>query len=137
MLAARHGSGILVEPWRAQLSDGDSTAAWDAFIHRYQRLIIATIRHVARDHDDVMDVFARVCEALRADDLARLRRFDDAPEQRRARFSTWLVAVVHNITIDWIRARDGRSRNNAPPDLSPLGLRIFQYVITEGRSHVE
>jgi len=54
----------------------------------------------------VMDVFARVCEALREDDLRRLRSWAEQP-QHRARFTTWLVTVVRHLTVDWFRHRDG------------------------------
>jgi len=124
-----------MEPWRAKLDEGDSVAAWDLFIEQYRRLIFATIKQLARDHDDILDVFARVCEALRADDLARLRRYTEC-EGKRARFSTWIVTVVRNQTIDWLRQRDGRPRHSPPPALSPLQEQIFEHV-TNGRSHVE
>ena len=124
-----------MEPWRAKLDESDADAAWDLFIEHYRRLIFATIRQLARDHDDILDVFARVCEALRADDLARLRRYTESAEQR-ARFSTWLVTVVRNQAIDWFRQRDGRPRTSAPSTLSPIQQQIFEHV-TNGRSHVE
>jgi RNA polymerase sigma factor (sigma-70 family) len=124
-----------MEPWRAKLDESDSVAAWDLFIEQYRRLIFATIKHLARDHDDILDVFTRVCDALRADDLARLRRYTES-EGQRARFSTWLVTVVRNQTIDWLRQRDGRPRQSPPPALSPIQEQIFEHV-TNGRSHVE
>ena len=104
-----HKSVSSMEPWRAKLDESDSVAAWDLFIEQYRRLIFATIKQLARDHDDILDVFTRVCEALRADNLARLRRYTDSAGER-ARFSTWLVTVVHNQAIDWFRHRDGRPR---------------------------
>src|SRR2546430_2078161 len=54
-----------MEDWMAQLQQAGPEAAWDLFLDRYRRLIFAAIRHYAQDYDDVMDVFARVCEALR------------------------------------------------------------------------
>jgi RNA polymerase sigma factor (sigma-70 family) len=124
-----------MEAWRAKLDESDSQAAWDLFIERYKDLIFAAIRQLARDHDDVLDVFARVCEALRADDLARLRRYTEFVGQP-ARFSTWLVTVVRNQTIDWLRERDGRSRPSVPSTLSPIQKQIFEHV-SNGRSHIE
>lgn len=124
-----------MEPWRAKLDESNSVAAWDLFIEHYRRLIFATIKQLARDEDDILDVFARVCEALRADDLARLRRYTESTEQR-ARFSTWLVTVVRNQAIDWFRQRDGRPRTSAPATLSPIQKQIFEHI-TNGRSHVE
>src|SRR5690349_23632778 len=78
-----------MESWAAELASGRADAAWDLFLDRYRRLIFAAIRHYAQDYDDVMDIFARVCEALREDDLARLRCYAEQPFHG-ARFSTWL-----------------------------------------------
>jgi DNA-directed RNA polymerase specialized sigma24 family protein len=125
------------EPWLAPLAAGQTEAAWDAFIGRYRRLIFAGIRHYAQDYDDVMEVFARACEALREDDFRRLREYAAQPVHR-ARFSTWLVTVVRHLTIDWFRQRDGRRRLPALAEgLPPLQRRIFEHVFLEGRSHVE
>jgi len=127
----------MVEPWIAPLKAGDPEAAWDLFLERYRRLIFGAIRHYTAEHDEVMDVFARVCEALRQDDFARLRRCASHVDTTRP-FSTWLVVVVHNLTIDWFRHRDGRPRlSSLAAALPPLRKRIFEYVFLEGRSHVE
>lgn len=127
----------MVEAWITSLEAGDLAAAWDHFVERYRRLIFAAIRHYAQDYDDVMDVFAHVCEALRDDDLRRLRSYVEQAAHR-ARFSTWLVTVVRNLTIDWFRRRDGRRRVSSVADgLPPLRRRIFECVFIEHRSHVE
>lgn len=127
----------MTEAWVVELRAGRPEVAWDLFLERYRRLIFAAIRHYAQDYDDVMDVFARVCEALREADLKRLRSFVDQPEHR-ARFSTWLVTVVRHLTIDWFRHRDGRRRLSVVADgLPPLQRTIFEHVFLERRSHVE
>ncbi|PYP57398.1 MAG: hypothetical protein DMD40_08650 [Gemmatimonadetes bacterium] len=126
-----------VEDWVAELERGRFDAAWDLFLDRYRRLIFAAIRHYAQDYDDVMDVFARACEALRADDLRRLRSWVEQPEHR-ARFSTWLVTVVRHLTVDWFRHRDGRRRLSVvAEELPPLRRRIFELVFLDQRSHIE
>lgn len=126
-----------MEPWVAELNAGRSEAAWDLVVTRYRRLIFASIRHYAQDYDDVMDVFARVCEALREDDLRRLRVWASELHPQ-AQFSTWLVTVVRNLTIDWFRQRDGRHRISALADtLPPLRRRIFEHVFLQRRSHIE
>lgn len=126
-----------MDAWIGELQRGSSDAAWDAFLERYRRLIFAAIRHYAQDYDDVMDVFARVCESLRADDLRRLRSWTDQTEHR-ASFSTWLVTVVRNLTIDWFRVRDGRHRVSAMAERMPaLQRAIFERVFVDGRSHLE
>lgn len=121
----------------AELARGRPEHAWDLFLDRYRRLIFAAIRHYAHDHDDVMDVFARVCEALREDHLKRLRQYTERLEHK-ARFSTWLVTVVRHLTVDWFRHRDGRKRLSALAEsLPPLRRRIFEQVFLNRRSHVE
>lgn len=127
----------MTEDWAAELRQGQPDRAWDLFVTRYRRLIFAAIRHYAQDYDEVMDVFARVCEALREDDLRRLRSWVEAPTHR-ARFSTWLVTVVRHLTIDWFRERDGRRRLPAvAEDLPVLQRQIFEHVFLDRRSHVE
>jgi RNA polymerase sigma factor (sigma-70 family) len=125
-----------MEPWRAELSAGRHGDAWDRFIEEYRRLIVATIRRVVHDRDDVLDVFALVCDALHANELARLRQYVDR-SAHNARFSTWLVVVVRNLTIDWLRERDGRRRDITPANLSQLQREIFNAVFLERRSHRE
>lgn len=125
------------ESWIAPLATGDPEAAWDRFIERYRALIFASIRHFTVDHDEVMDVFARICQAFRQNDFARLRqcaaRFDPARP-----LSTWLVVVVRNITIDWFRHRDGRPRLGSLAASLPLRQqRIFEYIFLEHRTHIE
>lgn len=128
---------MVAEAWLEKLERGAPEAAWDLFIERYRRLIFATIRHYATDYDDVMDVFAWVCEALRENDLARLRRYADQTS-RRVRFSTWLVAVVRNLTVDWFRHQNGRRRlSTLVADLPPIQQEIYTHVFHEARSHVE
>jgi RNA polymerase sigma factor (sigma-70 family) len=129
--------GPVVDAWVAELQRGDSAAAWDQFLERYRRLIFAAIRHYAQDYDDVMDVFAQVCEALRVDDLKRLRCYIAQPTHS-ARFSTWLVTVVRNLTVDWFRHRDGRRRlSTVAAELPPLRRRIFEFLFINKRSHIE
>ncbi len=127
----------VMEPWQAELERSQFDAAWDLFLDRYRRLIFSAIRHYAQDYDDVMDVFARVCEALRQDELRRLRSYVQQPVHH-ARFTTWLVTVVRHITVDWFRHRDGRQRLSVVAEgLPPLRRRIFELVFLNQRSHIE
>jgi RNA polymerase sigma factor (sigma-70 family) len=126
-----------MERWTSALQALRYDVAWDLFLDRYRGLIFSAIRHYVQDYDDVMDVFARVCEALREDDLRRLRRHVEQPVHQ-ARFSTWLVTVVRNLTVDWFRHRDGRCRlSRVAAGLPPLRRRIFEHVFLHKRSHVE
>lgn len=125
-----------MDRWLHELAEHRYEAAWNHFAAQYNRLILATIHRLVEDPDDVNDVFAVVAGALSENDLARLRRFVDDPT--RGRFSTWLVAVVRNLTIDWLRRRDGRHQpNTAPPALSELQREIYTAVFLEGRTHIE
>lgn len=126
-----------MEEWAAALDRGAPDEAWDLCLARYRRVIFAAIRHYVRDDDDVMDVFARVCESLRADDLRRLRTWAAEPVHR-ARFSTWLVTVVRHLAVDWYREQHGRRRVSALEQaLPPLQRLIFEQVFLRGRSHAE
>jgi RNA polymerase sigma factor (sigma-70 family) len=127
----------LTEGWATEFLRGRTDHAWDLFLTRYRRLIFAAIRHYTQDYDDVMDVFARVCEALRADDFRRLRTYVEGRDHR-ARFSTWLVTVVRHLTVDWFRERDGRKRLPAlAAGLPDVQRRIFEHVFLGRRSHLE
>ncbi len=107
---------------------------WAAFIQRHQPAILRVIARRVQDPDDRMDVFAVVCEALSADDCRRLRRYNRT-SWCRAKFATWLAAVVRNLTIDWLRARDGRPQRSVPPHLSPLHQAIYQAVCLDGQPY--
>jgi RNA polymerase sigma factor (sigma-70 family) len=126
----------LADPNVEDLWRRDVEEAWSLFVDRYRRLIIAVIRRYVSDPDDVMDVFAHVCAALRENDLARLKRFRE-DVQGGASFSTWLVVVVRNLAVDWTRRRDGRPRPQAPPDLPPIHRRIYESLFIHGRSQRE
>ena len=129
--------GPALDAWVVELQRGKSDDAWDLFLDRYRRLIFAAIRHYAQDYDDVMDVFAQVCESLRDADLKRLRSYVEQPSHT-ARFSTWLVTVVRHLTVDWFRHRDGRRRlSTVAAELPPLRRRIFEFLFINKRSHVE
>lgn len=125
-----------MEPWLTALNAGNSQTAWDLFAERYRRLIVATIKRLVPDHDDVMDVFSTACQALSANDFARLKQYSDRSAQS-ASVATWLVAVVRNLTIDWLRQRDGRRRPSIPTTLSPLQHEIYAAICIGGHSHVE
>lgn len=125
-----------MEAWWLTLEEGDVEPAWDLFIGRYRRLILATIRRTLDVHGDIPDVFAHICQELSANDLAPLRRYFDRHDGR-ASFSTWLVVVVRNQTVAWMRKRSGRRRVTIPDSLSNLQREIFQQVFIDRRSHTE
>jgi len=126
-----------MEDWLLPLQQDRPQVAWDKFLSRHQKLIFASIRHYTHDYDEGMEVFAHVCEKLGADDMRLLRARAEDPNPR-ARFTTWLVAVVRHAAVDWFRHRDGRHRLSALGQrLSPRRRRIFELVFLEQRSHAE
>jgi RNA polymerase sigma factor (sigma-70 family) len=125
-----------MEAWLSRLDDGDGQAAWNLFADRYRGLMLATVRRLVHDHDDVMDVFASVCAALTADDFARLRRYSERWASG-ASVSTWLVIVVRNLVIDWLRKFEGRRRQTIPSGLSGLQREIYAALCLGGNSPAE
>ena len=47
------------------------------------------------------------------------------------------MAVVRNLTLDWLRVRDGRRRLTVPAGLSQLQQEIYAAVCIDGYSPVE
>lgn len=125
-----------MERWQAHLESGDERAAWDSFESRYRPLMLATIRRLIPDIDDVMDVYAEACAALTADSFARLRSYSGRAAARAA-VSTWLVIVVRNITVDWLRSTEGRRQTPVPAGLSGLHRDIYLALCIGGHSAVE
>jgi RNA polymerase sigma factor (sigma-70 family) len=82
-------------------------AAWDDFVAIHSPLLLHVTRALTSNRDDAMDAYARVLERLREDDCRRLRTY--VPDGRSL-FTTWLVAVVRRLCLDWHRERFGRAR---------------------------
>ena len=81
--------------------------AWGDFLAVHSRLLLHVVRSLTSEHDAAMDAYARVLERLRDEDCRRLRAY--VPDGR-SRFTTWLVAVVRRLCLDWHRERFGRAR---------------------------
>lgn len=95
----------------------DQDQAWTRFLDAYSRLVLHVARSVFQDRDEAMDAYAHVLEQLRTNDFARLRAF--SPEGR-GKFSTWLVAVVRRLCLDFARRSHGRRRGDPRSDRSRL-----------------
>lgn len=125
-----------MEPWLTELHQGHGATAWDLFVERYRRLMVATIGRLVPDADDRMDVFAHVCQSLSANDFARLKQYS-VGRVGGASVGAWLVTVVRHLSIDWLRRRDGRRRPQIPAHLSPLQREIFRAVCLDCATYVE
>jgi DNA-directed RNA polymerase specialized sigma24 family protein len=120
-----HGEDLALV--RAILAGSDD--AWQAFIRRYSRLIMAVIRRYvwSRWSDDAESLHARVLESLYRGGLARYAG--------RAALSTWLVAVTRAAVVDDIRHRvGGRRLRTRLKGLGAYEREVFRLYYLEGLS---
>jgi RNA polymerase sigma factor (sigma-70 family) len=110
----------------------ESRDGWRAFIEEYTPTLIAIIRHAGvREHDEVMDIYVRVCEHLSDNDCARLRRHDAS----KGRLAAWLTIVVRRVMVDWIRSEHGRKRLfQSIRALRPIDQRVFELYYWRGHA---
>ena len=92
--------------------DVTRSRAWTAFLDEYSRLLIATTRKAAVNHDGAMDHYAYILDELRQDDFHRLRSFAG---EGRGKFTTWLVVVARRLCVDHHRQTHGRTQPGPAP----------------------
>jgi RNA polymerase sigma factor (sigma-70 family) len=92
---------------------GERDRCWAAFLAEFSTLILHTARSLGGERDAVMDRYAFVLDALRADDCRRLGRF---AADGSGKFTTWLVAVARRLCVDEHRRRYGRPQGPPPSD---------------------
>jgi len=111
------------------------SAAWPDFLEEFSPFILTCIRRYASDEDERMDIYVHVCDRLVADDCRRLRQFRGYGHRGACRFTTWLAAVVFNLSREWIRTSRGRRRLfQSIKDLGRTNRLIFKYYFWEGYS---
>jgi RNA polymerase sigma factor (sigma-70 family) len=88
-----------------RLNSMDAGSAWAEFIDRFAPLIMKVARQFDHQQEKTGECFLYVCEKLFENDFRRLLRFNTVG---KARFSTWLGAVVFNLCVDWHRKQYGR-----------------------------
>ncbi len=88
--------------------DGD-TESFRLLVERYAGPVVGMIRNVTGDARDCEDLAQDVFLAA----FARLRTFDPA----RSRFSTWLLTIARNMSINLLKKR--RSRVSVEPSQPP------------------
>jgi RNA polymerase sigma factor (sigma-70 family) len=112
------------------LHSKDAQSSWQSFLITYSDSIYAVITKFARDSDLAGDCFLFVCEKLADKEYRRLRAFRP---NGKARFSTWLRAVVRNLCLDWHRARFGRRQVfRSVAALGAFEQQIFTLIFQRG-----
>jgi RNA polymerase sigma factor (sigma-70 family) len=85
---------------------GDQVA-WEQFTERYRRIIRSTVAQIRRSYQsrstDTDDLESHVYQRLLEDDKRRIRKW-----QGRSKFSTYLVQVVRNLSLDYFALRNQR-----------------------------
>lgn len=76
-------------------------AAWETFVRRYARLIVAAVRGFVQGAGEVEDLTQEVFLRLCRDDFRLLRSYDPT----RASLSTWLTIVSRSTVRDALRRR--------------------------------
>ena len=90
-----------------RLNSSDAGTAWAEFIDRFSPLIMHAVRQFEFEQDRANDCYLFVFERLSDNGFRRLLKFDTSG---KARFSTWLTAVVYNLCVDWHRHEYGRAQ---------------------------
>lgn len=90
-----------------QLGTASAGAAWAAFLEHYTPLIAGVVRQYLRDEQSLHDCYLYVCEKLIDNDFRRLRAWR---QREGLQFTSWLRAVVANLSVDWYRGVQGRQR---------------------------
>jgi len=118
-----------------RLSSGRVDAAWREFLALYSPAIMRVIRRHVADDERAAECFAHVCGALSDTDFHRLRGYrPDGP----ARFTTWLMAVVANLCVDWRRKVQGRVRPFLTVSRLPeLDQQVFRSIFVSRMSRAQ
>ena len=111
----------------------DPDRAWDSFLERFNKLIMAVIRKLVSDHDETMEIYAHVLENLKKDNYKKLTSFFD--QRRDYGFESWIAVVARNCCFDWFRREKGRRRLlKCIKALPSVDQWIFRYIYWQGLS---
>ncbi len=90
-----------------RLNSPDAGVAWSEFVDHFSPLVMQAVSQFEFEHERVNDCYLQVLEKLSDNGFRRLLKFDT---RGKAKFSTWLAAVVYNLCVDWHRREFGRAR---------------------------
>jgi RNA polymerase sigma factor (sigma-70 family) len=112
------------------LASVDPGPAWVEFLDRYSQLIMSAANQFEYRQDRIDDCFVYVCEQLSDNHFRRLLKFN---VQGKARFRSWLGAVVFNLCVDWHRREFGRvTLTPAIAALPAFDQSVYRLVVEEG-----
>lgn len=109
----------------------DPEKGYHELLDQYTPVILRMIRRFVRDADEVMETYTAICERLRTNDYAALRRF-----RENSALAPWLSVVVANACRD--RFRKHRTVSVPESVLCQLGDRerlVFRYYYQERLLH--
>jgi RNA polymerase sigma factor (sigma-70 family) len=118
----------VVEQLLAAPPGPESERAWDEFLAAYSGLLLHAIRRLTSDHDEVMDRYAFVLDALQKDRYARLRKFSTVG---RGSFTNWFVAVVRRLCVDEHRSKYGRPQGIRQPTWQAERRQLVELLANE------
>jgi RNA polymerase sigma-70 factor (ECF subfamily) len=114
--------------------------AWDAFVLEHAGTILATVRKLSVERDDVEAIALEVFASLSRDSFQLLRSFDPV----RASISTWLTIATLMILRRYEPSIDGgwpavdlSPRGCSPPPLSTRQNLILMMLLQQGMTKGE
>ena len=90
-----------------RLNSAGAGSAWPEFIDLFAPVIMKSATQFDYQQGRSSECFLYVCGKLSEDGFQRLLKFKPGG---KARFSTWLGAVVFNLCVDWHRKEFGRAQ---------------------------
>lgn len=106
-------------------SQGGDYAAFDALVTKHRGRVYAMIQNMVKNEADSWDlaqeVFVKVWKAL--------PKFES-----RARFSTWMYRITHNVVYDWMRKRKIESAGEWDDNILDEQAIAAGAVVTPSRS---
>lgn len=112
------------------LASLDPGPAWVEFLDRYSKVIVSAANQFEYRQDRIDECFLFVCEQLSDNGFRRLLKFN---VQGKARFRTWLGAVVFNLCVDWHRREFGRATlTPAIAALPAFDQSVYRLVVEQG-----
>ncbi len=107
--------------------------AWQVFTHKYSDLIFSALQRLGFDYDEAMDRFVFIFEKLSEQNFRRLKAIRHTGSQ--GEITPWLLTVVQNLSVSWLRSVEGRKRIlKSIARLTKHDRRVFELYFWKGYS---